>query len=184
MDPAKHFVVDSGCDIYNRGSYGRGCELDQVLPTSGWPPVTQTPTVLTTYRPDYGVPPPLSPSPSLYGPKYGPTTFTPLQFFPVTPSSSPWSSSIPPRYYPVRPPSSTYYPETSTRPPTGVYVPSQPPTIFFQIPGEYTPVSITPINRESGLQDGTFNDLFGPYTGGGGLNPTQAPFHGTAKKRT
>lgn len=30
MDPRKHFVEDPGCELYHRGSYGHGCELDKV----------------------------------------------------------------------------------------------------------------------------------------------------------
>ncbi|XP_015363152.1 PREDICTED: uncharacterized protein LOC107161309 isoform X1 [Diuraphis noxia] len=218
MDPVKHFVQDSGCDVYNRGSYGRGCELDKVLPQSGWPLVPGqdlTPTVLTTYRPQYGVPPPLTPS--LYGPKYGPPSSPPLQFFPIVPSESPSPTPSPspppplpspspppqpPQYYPVGPhsspspppqyfpppstlsPPSGYYPVTPTvfnipTRPTGTYVPSMPPTTFFQIPGEYTPVSVRPTNRLPGVPGGVYNDLFNPY----GQNPTQVPtVYGMAKK--
>lgn len=149
MDPTKHLVPDPGCDIYNRGSYGRGCELDKVLPPSGWPPVSVghglTPTVITTYRPPYDVPL-LPPQPSSYGPspRYGPPPSPPVQLFPTTPS--PPSSESPPKYFPSVPP---------TRP-TGTYVPSLPPTTFFQNPGgEYTPVSVRP-------PGGVFKDLFDP----------------------
>ncbi|KAF0725765.1 Uncharacterized protein FWK35_00031101, partial [Aphis craccivora] len=227
MDPVKHFVEDSNCDVYNRGSYGRGCELDKVLPHSGWPLVPGqelTPTVLTTYRPQYGVPPPLTPS--LYSPKYGPPPSPPLQFFPIVPSESPSptptpspspppspppqyypvsphsSPSPPPQYYPIGPhsspslppqyfpppttlsPPSGYYPVTptifhTTTRPTGTYVPSMPPTTFFQMPGEYTPVSARPINRESGVPGGVYNDLFNLY----GQNPTKVPtVYGVSKK--
>jgi len=197
MDPVKHFIEDSNCDVYNRGSYGRGCELDKVLPHSGWPLVPGqelTPTVLTTYRPQYGVPPPLTPS--LYSPKYGPPPSPPLQFFPIVPSESPSPSptpspplppSLPPQYFPppttLSPPSG-YYPVTptifhTTTRPTGTYVPSMPPTTFFQMPGEYTPVSVRPINRESGVPGGVYNDLFNLY----GQNPTQVPtVYGVSKK--
>lgn len=168
MDPNKHFVPDSGCDVYNRGSYGRGCELDKVLPTSGgWPPVPGqgfTPTVLTTYRPQYGVPPPLSPSPSPYGPRYGPPPSPPVQLFPSV------SSESPPKFFPVTP---------TTRP-KGAYVPSLPPTTFFQIPGEYTPVSVRPSNPDPEPK-GVFKDLFYPF----GQIPTQVPtfIYGTPNKR-
>lgn len=214
MDQNKHFIEDSGCDIYNRGSYGRGCELDKVLPSPGWPtaqpspgwptgqplpswPTVQTnpgwpsvpgqdltPTVLTTYRPQYGVPPPLSPSPSPNGPKYGPPPSPPLQFFPITPSPSPQP------YFPIGPPStptppSNYYPvtptifDTSTKS-TGTYVPSLPPTTYFQFPGEYTPISVRPINRES-TPGSVFKDFFDPNRYG--QNPTQVPtFYGVTKK--
>lgn len=206
MDPTKHFVEDASCDVYNRGSYGRGCELDEVRPQAGWPPPGTglqglTPTVLTTYRPDYGVPPPLSSAFSPYGPKYGPTASPPLQFFPVTPSSSPPkyfptatpSPPPPPQFYPVGPPPSPSPPpvqfpggvpfDTSTRP-TGTYVPSQPPTTFFQIPGEYTPVSARPVDRAPvpPPAGGTgFKDSFDPY---GIQNPGQGPLvYGPPKKR-
>lgn len=181
IDPVKHFVRDPDCDIYNRGSYGRGCELDK--PSFGWPTVPgqdQTPTVLTTYRPQYDVP-----FPSLYGSKYGPPQSPPLQFFPTTvpppespqyfpvgPSSIPSPSPPPlPVLYPVTP---TVF-RTSTKS-TGTYVPSHPPTTFFQIPGEYTPVSIRPFDR----QPDVFPDSFDPY----GVRPTQTPtIYGAKKKR-
>lgn len=187
MDPNKHFVKDLDCDIYNRGSYGRGCELDKVLPSLEWPTIPRkdlTPTVHTTYRPDYGVPPPLAPSPSFYGPRYGPPSTYPLQFFPT---EEPSVSQLP-QYIPVRFPSTlsppiNSYPvtptsfDTSTRP-TGTYVPSLPPTTFFHIPEEYTPVLVKPLNRDS-VQEGLFKDLFDPY----GLNPTTGPsLYGTGKK--
>lgn len=187
MDPTKHFVTDLDCDIYNRGSYGRGCELDKVLPSSRWPIIPDkelTPTVLTTYRPEYGVPPSLASGPSLYGPRYGPPSTHPLQFFPTEePPLVP-----PPQYSPVGPPSTPFPPsmsypvtppffDTSTKR-TGTYVPSAPPTTFIHIPGEYTPVSAKPLNRDSG-PDGVFKDLFDPY----GLNPTNVPtLYGTGNQ--
>jgi len=219
MDPVKHFVEDSGCDVYNRGSYGRGCELDKVLPQSGWPLVPGqdiTPTVLTTYRPQYGVPPPLTPS--LYGPKYGPPSSPPLQFFPILPSESPSptpspspppslpppsATPLPPQYYPVDPHSSPsppprYFPPPSTQSPptgyypvtpnvfniptrpTGTYVPSMPPTTFYHIPGEYTPVSVRPSNRLPGVPGGVYNDFFNLY---GQKSPQVPTVYGMAKKR-
>lgn len=230
MDPNKHFVQDTECDIFNRGSYGRGCELDKGdFPTKMWPSAPGqdlTPNIHTTYRPQYGVPPPLSPNPSIYGPKYGPPPSPPLQFFPVTPSPSPsppyfpvrpiTATPLPPtQHYPVTPnqyypvtPSQNYpvkpiqhypvtpiqhYPVTPTQNypvtpttfitptrRTGTYVPSFPPTTFYQIPGGYTPVSVKPSNRDS--TPGVFKDLFNPY----GQNPTQVPTlygpYGPAKK--
>uniref|UniRef100_A0A2S2R1U8 Apple domain-containing protein n=1 Tax=Sipha flava TaxID=143950 RepID=A0A2S2R1U8_9HEMI len=236
MDPTKHFVDDSSCDVYNRGSFGRGCELDKIPPSSGWPLVPGqdkippssgwplvpgqdlTPTVLTTYRPQYGVPPPLSPGPSLYGPKYGPPPSPPVNFYPSgspspsppvqpypnglppsmppvkfypsgptpSPLPSPSPSPLPPQYFPTAPPPTlqpptiyipvkpTVFIDTSTRP-TGTFVPSQPPTTFFHIPGEYTPVSAKPVNRD-------------PIPGGGfypyGKHPNQIPtVYGTTGKK-
>ncbi|VVC46129.1 PAN/Apple domain [Cinara cedri] len=190
MDPNKHFVQDTECDIFNRGSYGRGCELDKThFPTGPWPTgpgQDLTPTVHTTYRPQYGVPPPLSPTPSGYGPKYGPPPSPPLQFFPVIPSGSPIPppspSPSPPssQYFPVRPitptpsPPTQYFPVTpttfvtSTRR-TGTYVPSLPPTTFYPIQGEYTPAGVKPSNRNP--DPGVFKDSFNPY----GQNPTRGP---------
>lgn len=191
MDPTKHFVADTDCDIYNRGSYGRGCELDRALPPSGWPTVPgqePTPAVHTTYRPEYGVPPPLASGPSQYGPRYGPPSTHPLQFFPTEQPLLP-PPPPPPRYFPVGPPSTpsppttSYYPVTPTyydvsTKRTGTYVPSAPPTTFIHVPGEYTPVSVNPLNRVSG-PGGVFKDLFDPY----GLNPANGPtLYGTGKK--
>jgi hypothetical protein len=55
-------------------------------------------------------------------------------------------------------------------------VPSQPPTTFFHIPGEYTPVSAKPVNRD-------------PIPGGGfypyGKHPNQIPtVYGTTGKKS
>lgn len=178
MDPVKHLVRDADLDVYNRGSYGRGCELDRGRPSSGWPTVApdQDQTPLTTYRPPYDVPPPLATSP------YGPP---PLQYFPtVSPSDSP------PLYVPIRPPSTTSTPSTVFRTPpppppptksTGSYTPSLPPTTFFRTPAEYTPVSIGPpstTNRQhSGA--GVFNDVFADPA-----IPTRTPtVYGTASTR-
>lgn len=206
MDPTKHLVPDLGCDIYNRGSFGRGCELDKALPPSGWPPASVgygggqlTPTVVTTYRPQYGVPPPPE-SLTPYGPRYGPpppppvqlfpTTISPppeqlfpttissppVQLFPTTISPPPSSSTdFPPKNFPTAgPPTLPYAPPTR---PTGTYAPSLPPTTFFQYPGgEYTPVSVRP------SQGGVFKDLFDPPEG---QTPAQRPtvFYGLGKNR-
>lgn len=222
MDPTKHFIEDSGVDVYNRGSFGRGCELDKGPPPAGLPPVPGQdlrPTVVTTYRPPNGGAPPTTPS--LYGPNYGtpplqfyPTvapqspippqyypvspTPTPLvpKYYPVSPPSTPLTPKyypvgppptpltpkyypvgqpptlLPPKYYPIIPPSTLapppkYYPvtptvfDTSTRP-TGTYVPSLPPTTFFQLPGEYNPSSVRPLNRDP-VPGVVFKDLYFPY---------------------
>lgn len=183
MDPNRHFVRDAECDIFNRGSYGRGCELDTgPFADRPWPPAPGrdlTPAVHTTYRPQYGVPPPLPPSQSGYGPKYGPPASPPLQFFPVTPSGPPPSPSPPPsQYFPVVRPTlvtpSQYFPVTpstfvSSTKRTGIYVPSLPPTTFYQTPVEYTPAGVEPSNRSPA--PGGFDDLFDPY----GQNPTRVP---------
>lgn len=36
MDPRRHFVEDAECELYHRGSYGHGCEVDR-WPYGGYP---------------------------------------------------------------------------------------------------------------------------------------------------
>ncbi|XP_050426859.1 uncharacterized protein LOC126837103 [Adelges cooleyi] len=151
MDPTKHFIEDAGCDIYNRGSFGRGCELDKTLPGL-WP--TSSPPILTTYRPTYGQLPPQGPP--QFVPGYGP----PLDSG-YGPPNFPIGPTVPPPFSPTTP---TMFTPTK---PTGTYVPSQPPTTFFQMPNEYTPVSGRPQDRQP------YPDISigGSGGGGGGGNP-------------
>lgn len=52
MDPRKHFVPDTGCELYHRASYGHGCELDQ-WPYNSNPPTTPftPPPAAASYTP-------------------------------------------------------------------------------------------------------------------------------------
>jgi hypothetical protein len=95
MDPRKHFVDDGSCELYHRGSYGHGCEIDR-WPHAGNPPFTPavnrnnwTPT--STLQP-----PSLKPSiftvtssrypynPDDRGPATTPMPYDPGLFYPTT----------------------------------------------------------------------------------------------------
>lgn len=44
MDPRRHFIEDSECELYHRGSYGHGCEADRwPYGGSGYPSSTYLP---------------------------------------------------------------------------------------------------------------------------------------------
>lgn len=180
MDPVKHLIQDNECDIYNRGSFGRGCEFNKGLPEL-WPPTFinqnvpptilttysppyQPPVITTTYRPAYGLIPPLNPS--QFNPSYGPPPSSDYG-----PPNYPIAPTVPTTYSPITPPTI----DTSTKP-TGTYVPSMPPTTFFHIPGEYTPVFSQPRDRVPTL--GVPNGGGNPY----GQNPQVPQFYGPVKK--
>jgi len=75
MDPRKHFVDDGSCELYHRGSYGHGCEIDR------WPYGGSTPFTPVN-RNNW-------PSTTLQPPPIKPTVFT------VTSSSYPYSPGRP-----------------------------------------------------------------------------------------
>lgn len=140
MDPRRHFIEDSYCELYHRGSYGHGCEFDR-WPYSANP--ASYPNFTPINRKDWShpkstPPPPVKPtvftvtttvySYNPYGPGQRPTTamtpynpahpmYTPAVGKPYLPPEPPYSPG--PKFRPQRPilPASPTVPP-SERPPS------------------------------------------------------------------
>lgn len=139
MDPRRHFIEDSSCELYHRGSYGHGCEIDQwpyvgspnYTPVNhkGWspPPSLQPPTSKPTVISVTAGPYPYDPYGKDYG-NHGPsppsTTFDPKQsLFPT-----PGIPYLPPE--PPRPPGPKFRPQKPVLPAS----PTLPPKDMSQTP--------------------------------------------------
>lgn len=132
MDPRRHFIEDSGCELYHRGSYGHGCEIDRwpysanpanypnfmpplagkgpprsAIPSSTLPPSKST--VVTVTGPTVPTSTPFDPAHSIFGPKisrpYLPPPVEP-KFRPQKPILPPWNT--PPFATPWSGPNVTY----------------------------------------------------------------------------
>ncbi|XP_065206195.1 uncharacterized protein LOC135835727 isoform X2 [Planococcus citri] len=124
MDPRRHFIEDRDCEVYHRGSYGHGCEIDR-WPYSGYPTSSYIPTNKKDWLPEVPLMPPVRPTivtittTSLRPPYDQPSTPRPGSDVPghsfFTPTGKPY---LPPDYgYPGHNNKGTYKPPTYLPPP-------------------------------------------------------------------